>query len=175
MGTLMAKYGAACDNLLSAQVVTVDGKQVEASPNSNADLFWAIRGGGGNFGVATALEYRLHQVNEVLAGALTYPAGRLSELLQTYAKVSAAAPDEMAMISQVLPSEQGARFRLLVSYYGQPSAGNDLLRPLRSAIKPQDDTVKVMPYLEAQSAGSCVPPPALAQLYWISGTKLGES
>ena len=112
MGTLMAKYGAACDNLLSAEVVTVDGKQVEASPNSNADLFWAIRGGGGNFGVATALEYRLHQVNEVLAGALTYPAGRLSELLQTYAKVSAAAPDEMAMISQVLPSEQGARFRI---------------------------------------------------------------
>jgi FAD/FMN-containing dehydrogenase len=116
MGTLMAKYGAACDNLLSAQVVTVDGKQVEASPNSNADLFWAIRGGGGNFGVATALEYRLHQVNEVLAGALTYPAGQLSGLLQIYAKVSAAAPDEMAMISQVLPSEQGARFRILVSY-----------------------------------------------------------
>jgi FAD binding domain/Berberine and berberine like len=172
MGTLMAKYGAACDNLLSAQVVTVDGKQVEASPNSNTDLFWAIRGGGGNFGVAAALEYRLHQVNEVLAGALTYPAVRLSELLQTYAKISAAAPDEMAMISQVLSSEQGARFRILVSYYGQPSAGNDLLRPLRSPIKPQDDTVKVMPYLEAQSAG--FPPSLKPSAYFVMNVFLPE-
>ena len=70
----MSKYGAACDNLISAQLVTVDGKQVEASQNSNPDLFWAIRGGGGNFGVATALEYRLHPVTDVLAGTLTLPA-----------------------------------------------------------------------------------------------------
>ena len=71
----MPKYGAACDNLLSASVVTVDGREVEASQNSNADLFWAIRGGGGNFGVVTALEYRLHPVSEVLAGGLVYPPG----------------------------------------------------------------------------------------------------
>jgi hypothetical protein len=152
MGNLMAKHGAACDNLMSAQVVTVDGKQVEASPNSNPDLFWAIRGGGGNFGVATVLEYRLHPVSEVLSGALAYSAGRLSELLQAYATVSSAAPDELAMISQVLPSEQGAKFRILVSYYGQPSTGNELLSPLRSPIKPQEDTLRVASYLEAQSA-----------------------
>jgi FAD/FMN-containing dehydrogenase len=69
-GQLMSKYGAACDNLMSAQLVTVDGRQVEASQNSNPDLFWAIRGGGGNFGVATALEYQLHPVTDVLAGTL---------------------------------------------------------------------------------------------------------
>jgi FAD/FMN-containing dehydrogenase len=74
--------------------VTVDGRQVEASQNSNPDLFWAIRGGGGNFGVATALEYRLHSVTDVLAGTLLYPAGRIPELLQAFVKFVAAAPDE---------------------------------------------------------------------------------
>ena len=69
-GQLMSKYGAACDNLISAQLVTVDGRQLEASQNSNPDLFWAIRGGGGNFGVMTALEYGLHPVTDVLAGTL---------------------------------------------------------------------------------------------------------
>jgi FAD/FMN-containing dehydrogenase len=65
-GLLMQKYGAACDNLVSAKLVTIDGRQVEASETSHPDLFWAIRGGGGNFGVVTALEYRLHPVGEVL-------------------------------------------------------------------------------------------------------------
>ncbi|HXP72044.1 MAG TPA: FAD-binding oxidoreductase, partial [Candidatus Dormibacteraeota bacterium] len=80
-GQLMSKYGAACDNLISAQLVTVDGRQLEASQNSNPDLFWAIRGGGGNFGVMTALEYGLHPVTDVLAGTLMYPAGRTAEML----------------------------------------------------------------------------------------------
>ena len=86
LGFLMSKYGAACDNVLSAHMVTVDGRQLEASQNSNPDLFWAIRGGGGNFGVATALEYQLHPVSEILVGALMYPAGRIPELLQAYVK-----------------------------------------------------------------------------------------
>jgi FAD/FMN-containing dehydrogenase len=106
-GLLHSKYGAACDNLISAQLVTVDGRQVEASQNSNPDLFWSIRGGGGNFGVATALEYRLHPVTDVLAGTLLYPAGRIPELLQAFVKFVAAAPDEMCVACGVLPSEQG--------------------------------------------------------------------
>lgn len=150
-GLLMSKYGAACDNLTSAQLVTVDGRQVEASQNSNPDLFWAIRGGGGNFGVATALDYRLHPVTDVLAGTLTYPAGRIPELLQAFVKFVAGAPDEMNVVGQVLPSEQGTRFRMLVCHCGHPRQGNELLRPLR-ALKPQEDNVRVMPYLEAQAA-----------------------
>jgi FAD/FMN-containing dehydrogenase len=71
-GQLMSKYGAACDNLIRAQFVTVDGRQVEASQNCYPDLFWAIRGGGGNFGIVTTLEYRLHPVTDVLAGTLTF-------------------------------------------------------------------------------------------------------
>jgi hypothetical protein len=150
-GLLMSKYGAACDNLISAQLVTVDGKQVEASQNSNPDLFWAIRGGGGNFGVATALEYRLHPVTDVLSGALTYPPGRIPELLQAFVKFVATAPDDMNVLGMVLPSELGPQFRMVVCYFGQPHHGNDFLSPLR-ALKPQEDTVRVMSYLETQAS-----------------------
>ena len=126
----MEKYGTACDNLLSAHVVTVDGRQLEASPNSNEDLFWAIRGGSGNFGVVTALEYQLHPVGQVLSGALTYPAGRIPELLQGFVSFLAASPDEMDAFAQLLPSEQGRRLKIDVCYCGDPRMGNDLLRTL---------------------------------------------
>jgi FAD/FMN-containing dehydrogenase len=94
-GLLMSKYGAACDNLISAQLVTVDGQQIRVSQNANQELFWAIRGGGGNFGVVTALECRLHPLSDVLAGTLVYSNGPIPELLQAFAKFVAAAPDEM--------------------------------------------------------------------------------
>jgi FAD/FMN-containing dehydrogenase len=151
-GQLMSKYGAACDNLISAQLVTVDGKQVEASQNSNPDLFWAIRGGGGNFAVATALEYHLHPVTDVLAGKLMYSAGRIPELLQAFVKLVSAAPDDMSVVGGVLPSEQGTRFQLQFFHSGDLRQGNELLRPSR-ALKPQEDNVGVKSYLEAQTAG----------------------
>lgn len=151
-GKLMGKFGAACDNLISAQVVTVDGRQVEASDNSNPDLFWAIRGGGGNFGVVTALEYQLHPVGDVLGGTLMYPPGRIPELLQAFAKFVAGEPDEMDVLAQLLPSERGPRCRMDICYCGDPRMGNDLLSPLR-ALKPQDDGVKLTPYLQVQAAG----------------------
>jgi hypothetical protein len=157
-GRLMEKYGAACDNLLSAEVVTVDGRQVKASLKSNSDLFWAIRGGGGNFGVVTALEYQLHPVDQVLSGSLTYPPGRIPDLLQVLVKFLAGAPDEMDAFAQLLPSEQGRRLKVDVCYCGDPRMGNELLRPLR-AFKPQDDSVKIMSYLEAQAAGGFLAAP----------------
>jgi hypothetical protein len=151
-GRLMEKYGAACDNLLSAEVVTVDGRRVEASQRSNTDLFWAIRGGGGNFGVVTALEYQLHPVGQVVSGALTYPAGRIAELLQEFVRFLGGAPDEIDAYAQLLPSEQGRRLKIDVCYCGDPGMANDVVRPLR-ALKPQDDGVRVMSYLETQAAG----------------------
>lgn len=148
-GLLMSKYGAACDNLISAQLVTLDGREVEASQSSNPDLFWAIRGGGGNFGVATALEYRLHPVTDVLAGTLTYSPGRIPELLQAFVRFVAAAPDEMNVVGELLPSAQGTRFHMLVCHCGDPRQGNELLKSVR-AFKPQEDTVQVASYLETQ-------------------------
>jgi hypothetical protein len=157
-GRLMEKYGAACDNLLSEQVATVDGRQVEASARSNADLFWAIRGGGGNFGVVTALEYQIHPVDRVLSGALTFPPGRIPDLLQAFVKFLSGVPDEMDAFAQLLASEQGRRLKVDVCYCGDPQMGNDLLRPLRAS-KPQEDSVKIMSYLEAQSAGGFLAAP----------------
>jgi hypothetical protein len=151
-GRLMEKYGTACDNLRSAQVVTVDGRQVEASQESNPDLFWAIRGGGGNFGIVTALEYQLHPVGEVLSGSLLYPPGRIPELLQAFARFTIGAPDEMDVFAQVFPSEGGPRLKIDVCHCGDIRIGTDLVRPLR-ALKPQTDSVHVMSYLEAQAAG----------------------
>lgn len=157
-GRLMEKYGAACDNLLSAQVVTVDGRQVEASSESNTDLFWAIRGGGGNFGVVTELRYQLHPVDQVLSGAITYPSGRIPELLRGFISFLAAAPDEMDAFAQLLPSEQGRRLKIDVCYCGDLRRGNDLLRPLR-ILKPLDDSVRIMSYLDAQAAGGFLATP----------------
>jgi hypothetical protein len=157
-GRLMEKYGAACDNLLSAEVVTVDGRLVEASHKNNPDLFWAIRGGGGNFGVVTALEYQLHPVGQVVSGSMIYPAGRMPELLQAFIRFLAAAPDEMDAYAQLLPSKQVDRLKIDVCYCGDPRMGIDLIRPLR-ALRPQDDSVRVQRYLEAQAAGGFLQTP----------------
>jgi len=149
-GLLMSKYGAACDNLISAQLVTADGRHLTASHNTHSDLFWAIRGGGGNFGVVTDLEYRLHAVHEVLAGTLIYPVGRIPELLQSFARFVAAAPDEMNVVGQVVLTENGPRFQMLVCHCGDPLRGDELLKPLR-AMAPFEDTIRIQPYLQANA------------------------
>ena len=149
-GLLMSKYGAACDNLLSAHLVTVDGQQIKVSQNSNPDLFWAIRGGGGNFGVVTALEYRLYPLTDVLAGTLVYPNGRVPELLQAFGKFVAAAPDEMNVVGQVVSSAEQSRFQMLVCHCGDARSGNAVLAPLR-AFQPQQDSVHTMSYLQANA------------------------
>jgi FAD binding domain/Berberine and berberine like len=149
-GMLMSKYGAACDNLLSAQLVTVDGRRVEASQNANSDLYWAIRGGGGNFGVVTSLDYRLHPLTDVLAATLVYPAGRIPEMLQAFAKFVAAAPDEMNVVGQVVSTDEGPRFQMFACHCGDPRVGNDLLTPLRS-LNPREERVRVASYLETNA------------------------
>jgi FAD/FMN-containing dehydrogenase len=149
-GPLMSKYGTACDNLISVRLVTVDGRHVEASETSNPDLFWAIRGGGGNFGVATVLEYRLHPVSDVLAGTLVYPAGQVPQLLEAFTKTVASAPDELNLVGIVSASSQGPRFQMIICHCGDRRQGIELLGPLR-ALNPREDTVRVMSYLEANA------------------------
>src|SRR3954469_8541683 len=95
-GWISRKYGLTVDNLLSVDIVTADGKLVTASEKENADLFWAVRGGGGNFGVVTAFEYRLHEVGpEVIAGLIVHPFAQAKELLEGYRRFVATAPDEV--------------------------------------------------------------------------------
>ena len=138
--------------------MTVDGREIEASQKLNPDLFWAIRGGGGNFGVVTALNYQLHQVGKVVSGGLLYPVGRIPEILNAFIRFLNVAPDEMDAFGQLLPSKQGPRLKVDICYCGEPRIGNELMRPLR-ALKPQDDSVRVMSYLEAQSAGGFLQAP----------------
>ena len=95
LGWLMRSYGLACDNLLSCEVVTANGDVVTASEAENPDLFWGLRGGGGNFGVVTMFEYRLHPVSQVLGGLLMFPIDRARDLIRLYRQVTANAPDAL--------------------------------------------------------------------------------
>jgi hypothetical protein len=150
MGLLMAKYGAACDNLISAQLVTADGRFVEADRNSNPDLFWAIRGGGGNFGVATALAYRLHPVANVVSGKLAYPAGQAQQLIEAFVKFVMTAPEEMRALASLISSERGPRFQISLCHLGDPHEADELLGPMR-ALKPEEDSVRATSYLVTQT------------------------
>jgi FAD/FMN-containing dehydrogenase len=95
---LMRKHGLAIDNLIGAEVVLADNRVVNASLDENADLFWALRGGGGNFGVVTRFDFRLHPVRSVLAGMVMYPAARAREMLCFFREQTAAAPDELTAL-----------------------------------------------------------------------------
>jgi FAD/FMN-containing dehydrogenase len=106
-GWLNGKYGLACDNLLSVDIVTADGRLVTASTDENPDLFWAIRGAGANFGVVTSFEYRLHPVGPVLAGLLLYPLGQGREILRCFHEFSASCPDEVSTVGLLLSAPDG--------------------------------------------------------------------
>jgi FAD/FMN-containing dehydrogenase len=95
LGPLMGQYGAGSDNLLSAEIVDAEGRVLRASPHEREDLFWAIRGGGGNFGIATSLEYRLHPVGQILGGALRYPISATREVLSFLAEYMMTVADEL--------------------------------------------------------------------------------
>lgn len=98
LGWLMGKYGLACDNLISADLVTADSSLVRASAGENADLFWGIRGGSGNFGVVTSLKYRLHSVGPlILGGAVLYPLAKAKDFLRFFRDFAVATPDELSM------------------------------------------------------------------------------
>jgi FAD/FMN-containing dehydrogenase len=99
IGYLTRKYGLSCDNLISADVVTAGGRLVRASQDENADLFWAIRGGGGNFGIVTSLEFRLHKVSTVFAGPVLWPLGIAADAMRFYKDFLANAPEDINVFS----------------------------------------------------------------------------
>jgi hypothetical protein len=149
LGILMSKFGTACDNLLSADIVTADGRQLTVSHDANPDLFWAIRGGGGNFGIATALTYRLYPLTDVLGGVLSYAPGRTEALLHAFATFCETAPDEMNVVGILLRSEAGTQFQMLVCHAGDVKRGTQLLASWRTR-GPIQDSVRVASYAEIQ-------------------------
>src|SRR5918995_755299 len=154
IGFMVRKYGLAIDNLLAAQVVTAAGDIVTASAEEHSDLFWAIRGGGGNAGIVTEFVFRLAPVGQILGGELMLPASR--EVLRGYLDYAASAPDDLTTIANLLyappaphvPQERVGELVLsiLVSWTGDIAAGEQALAPLRALATPVADAVAPIPY-----------------------------
>jgi FAD/FMN-containing dehydrogenase len=147
LGWLMGKHGLTVDNLISADVVTADGDLRKASPTDDSELFWALRGGGGNFGVVTSAEYRLHPVTQVLGGLVIYPLDQARDVLRFYRDFCATLPDEAEAYAGLLTAPQGMPVAALILGYNGPLAeGEKVLAPARSFGKPLADVVGPMPY-----------------------------
>ncbi len=168
-GWLVRKYGLACDNLLSVDIVTADARFLTASPTENVDLFWGLRGGGGNFGIVTSFEYRLHQVGPtLLAGVLLHPMPIAKKVLQFYREFTSTVPDEFnSYVGLVTLPDGSPAVGLFVGYFGPPEEGERVLRPIREFRPPIADQVRPMTYIEVQKLIDPFYPPGL-QNYWKS-------
>src|SRR5215831_7045739 len=152
LGWLMGKHGLSIDSLISADVVTADGQFRKASVVENPDLFWALRGGGGNFGVVTSVEYQLHEVSQVLGGLVLYPLDQARDMLRFYRDFCATLPDEAEAYAALLTAPQGMPVgAMLLGYNGPISEGEKVLAPARRFGKPIADLVAPMPYGVRQS------------------------
>ncbi len=175
IGYLARGFGLSCDNLLSAEVVTADGQTVTASENENADLFWAIRGGGGNFGVATALEFRVHPVKEVYGGPMFFDLKDAEAVLRWYREFIADAPEQFGgfpafQIAPPLPfipeERHGEAFLAFVACWAGPvDEGERMLKPLHDVAEVVAEHVGPMPYPALNSAFDALVPAGL-QHYW---------
>jgi FAD/FMN-containing dehydrogenase len=152
VGWLVRKYGLTCDNVLSFDVVTAEGKLLPASAEENGDLFWALRGGGGNFGVVTSFEYRLHPVSSVLGGMIVYPRNQAVEVVRFYRTFTQSAPEELTAYAGLLHTLDGTPVVAVVACYcGDLADGERVLKPLREFGAPLLDAIRPMPFPQMQS------------------------
>src|SRR6516165_734292 len=167
IGRLGRKHGLSCDNMLSAEIVTADGRVLNASEHENADLFWGLRGGGGNFGIVTSMTYRLHPLGPtVLAGSLVYEWKRVREAMRLYAEFSAAAPDALCTDAALITMPEGDHgFSISAFYAGSMDEGERVLRPLRQTLTPLADRIGPMSYVQLQKAGDASFPRG-HRFYW---------
>ena len=175
IGYLARGFGLACDNLVSAEVVTADARRVTASESENEDLFWALRGGGGNFGVVTAFEYRLHPVEQVYGGPILYELGDAATVLKFYRDYIKDAPRELGgfpawQIAPPLPfipeDRHGEPFLIFVACWAGPvDQGEAALAPFHEVAPVVAEMVGPMPYPAINSAFDALVPAGL-QHYW---------
>ena len=152
LGWLAGKYGLSCDNLRSVDLVTAEGELLIASATENADLLWALRGGGGNFGVVTSFEYQLHPVGPVLAGLVLYPFSKAKEALALYRDFATSIPDEVNTIGGLLTSPEGEPVAAIAACYdGRLDEGEKILRPIKSFGPPAADHISPMTYCQVQT------------------------
>jgi FAD/FMN-containing dehydrogenase len=177
-GYLTRRHGWTCDNLISMEVVLADGKVLRASSEENDDLFWALRGGGGNFGIVTSFEYRLHPVGpEILGGAIAWRGEDARQVLDRYRDFSAAAPRELTSVAALriappapwLPKEIHGKpmAAIFICHTGSVEDGEMLLAPLRKFGQPVADIVTRRPYTQMQSLLDATQPKG-RRYYWKS-------
>ena len=151
-GWLAGKHGLACDNVLSVDVVTADGRFLTASASEHDDLFWGVRGAGANLGIVTAFEYRLHPVGPVLGGMVIYPMSQGRDVLRFFDEFSAACPDEVSTAGLLLTAPDGAPAVAIAACYAGPlDVGENVLRPLRTFGRPIADLISQQPYVQMQT------------------------
>jgi len=168
-GWLARRFGLACDNLISVELVTADGKVRHVSALDEPDLFWAIRGGGGNFGVATSFEYRLHPLNPtVLAGHVDFPKAQLKDAIKFYAELITHAPRELSVDLSLAPNEDGKPVaQIYVVYSGVIKSGAKALEPLQRFGQPIKNTIKPESYVVVQTWFD--PPPVDPAHHYLKG------
>jgi FAD/FMN-containing dehydrogenase len=150
IGWLMPKYGLALDNLRSADLVMADGRVLRASDDENADLFWAIRGGGGNFGIATSLEYNVHPVGPfIMGGAVVHPFGRAVDTLKFFRDTCAQIPDDMMLVADLQTAPDGSNAKLAaiaMAHSGSLNEAERAVRPIKAFGPPIVDALGPIPY-----------------------------
>jgi FAD/FMN-containing dehydrogenase len=167
-GYLARRYGMACDNLLAADVVTASGELVRASAESHPDLFWALCGGGGNFGVVTAFEFQLHPVREALSGVIAFPFEMSRTVLLRYRDLCMEASDDLTLMAGILPAPTGGKIvGIVVSHIGTEEEGQRAIRPIRELGSILMDTVARIPYCAVQRQLDASFPKGLRH-YWKS-------
>ena len=171
LGWLMGKHALALDNLLSVDLVLADGKILTASADDNADLFWALRGGGGNFGVAASLEYRLHPVGPIITGGIiAYPFSEAWDVLRFFRDVTASLPDELMVFGGLIHAPDGSGTKLaamVVCHCGPPEEGEKAARPIKTFGAPVMDVIGPLPYCQMNTMLDAAYPPG-ALNYWKS-------
>jgi FAD/FMN-containing dehydrogenase len=149
LGWLMGRFGMACDNLKSVELVTAEGEVLQVDDDSDPDLFWGLRGGGGNFGVAASFEFEVHPIQEVLGGLVAYPLSDALRVLAPYQEITADPPDELMSVLVLAHAPDGSGNKIVavpVCYSGEIAVGEDLVAPVRSAGTPAVDVIGPMPY-----------------------------
>ena len=168
-GWLCSKYGLACDNLLSVDIVTADGRLRTASPLEHPDLFWAVCGGGGNVGIVTSFEYRLHDVWPVLGGSVVFPFAKAKDVLAFYDDFARSCPDELSVNAALWTTADGVPVvGIGVAWCGALDLGERVLRPLHTFETPLADTIAPMRYVDRQRASDGFFPPGRRH-YWKAG------
>jgi len=159
LGWFMGKYGLTIDNLLSVDIVTADGRVLRASATEHPDLFWGVRGGGGNFGIVTAFEFQLHPVGPVLAGKVVYPLSRAREVLRFYREYTSSVPDELTAYASLLTTPDGLpAIAINLCYCGPLEEGERAVSPVRKFGVPLVDLIRPKAYLKVVTSADAGAP-----------------